>query len=344
MKAYFALAASLGIWVVVTVCPPHAAMFLDWQFALLFIISIVIAPVLAFFLSLPCASVFLGPIYQLRARLNGAPFHVGDRVRILVGPKRDRVVQIYDVWTERSQVRVRLEAQAMRDVSDVFSFTQICRESAPQANSMKPTMSFLGALSILSASITCVSAGELKIDLKLEGKSTAEILLTIEGDIATTKVADETERFNLKNQSWLDPKSGKWTTLAQCKKWAKQSKARSLKSAGAAPENIRPFLLWSLNPTFKIEKVNDTLRLTSGQLDYVTEGKASKAGAEKYFRYAVLNAYKKAMTERKLLPFSELKAITEMNNLGHIPRKISVTMPGIPKAPKYEIEITETKP
>src|SRR5262245_2694457 len=104
MKAYFALAASLGISIVVAVCQPSTAMFRDWQFALLFLVSIIVAPVLAFFLSLPCAFMFLGPVYFLRAKLNGAPFQVGDRVRILVGPHRDRVVQIYDVWTERRQV------------------------------------------------------------------------------------------------------------------------------------------------------------------------------------------------------------------------------------------------
>jgi hypothetical protein len=209
---------------------------------------------------------------------------------------------------------------------------------------MKPTIAILFALSFLSPYIPSASASELKIDLKVEGQSTVEILLKIEGDIATAKVADETEQFNVKDMSWLDPRTGKWTTLAQCKEWAEQSKAKSLKSADAAPVNIRPFLLWSLNPTFKVEKVNDALRLTSGQVDYVIEGQASKTGSEKYFRYAVLNAYKKAMTDRKLPPFSELKAITEMNNLGHIPRKIAVTIPGIPKAPKFEMEIAETKP
>ena len=127
MKAYFALAVSLGIWVVVAVCEPSAAMFGDGQFTFLFVVSIIIAPILALFLSLLYAFVFLGPIYRLRARFNGAPFHAGDRVRILVGPHRDRVVKICDVWKERGEVRVELNAL---EAKDVFSFTQICRESA----------------------------------------------------------------------------------------------------------------------------------------------------------------------------------------------------------------------
>lgn len=209
---------------------------------------------------------------------------------------------------------------------------------------MKPAIATLATYSLFSACLASASASELKINFKIEGLAPVEIVLTIKDDMATVKVEDETEQFNLKELSWLDPKSGKWTTLDQCKEWAEQAKAKALKSADTAPANIRPFLLWSFDPKFKVEKANDTLRLTSGQVDYVIEGQASKAGAEKYFRYAILNAYKKAMTERKLPPFSELAAITEMKNLGHIPRKITVTMPGIPRAPKFEAEITETKP
>jgi hypothetical protein len=206
---------------------------------------------------------------------------------------------------------------------------------------MKPTVAIFGVLLFLTA---CADASELKINFKVEGQATAEIFLTIKGDLATARVENEIEQFNLKDQSWLEAKTGKWMTLPQCKEWAEQSKATSLKGADAAPTNIRPFLLWSLNPTFKIEKTNDIVRLTSDQVDYVIEGQASKTNVEEYFQYAVLNAYKKAMTERKLPPFSELKAITEMSSLGKIPRKLTVTMPGIPQAPKFEMEITETKP
>ncbi len=185
---------------------------------------------------------------------------------------------------------------------------------------------------------------DFKIEIKADGKSVAVVSLTIDGDMANTKVDDEIEQFNLKDQSWLDATTGKWTTLAQCKQWAEQSKAKSLRSAQSAPENMRAFLQWSLDPKFKVEKTDSALRLISGQVDYVIEGKATKANTDKYFRYGELNAYKKAMTERKLPPFAELKAIEEINKLGHIPRKMTVTVPGIPKSPKMEIEVSETKP
>ncbi len=206
---------------------------------------------------------------------------------------------------------------------------------------MNPFTTFLGFLLLLSV---CASAAEFRFDVRIEGGPQSEIVLKIEGGIATATVGGEVEQFNLKDQSWLSPKTGKWTTLDQCRAWAEQSKAKSLKSVDAAPDSVRPFALWSLNPTFEVAKTNDTLRLTSGQVDYVVEGVASRKGSEDFFRYAVLNAYKKAMTERKLAPFAELKALTEMGRLGHIPRKISTSIPGIPKAPKFEMEITEIAP
>lgn len=206
------------------------------------------------------------------------------------------------------------------------------------------------SLRITSASILavtifvfCAKAGDLSINLKVDGETAAKINLKIQDDIATASVAGENERFNLKQMSWLDARTDKWITLAQCKEWAEQSKARTLKSADSAPAQIRPFLIWSLEPSFKVTKSNDTLRLTSGQVDYFISGTASKTNTDAYFRYAVLNAYKKAIVEKKLPPYSELKAIEEMKTLGRIPGTINVTMPGIPRSPSIEMNITESK-
>jgi hypothetical protein len=209
---------------------------------------------------------------------------------------------------------------------------------------MKKILAILTLVSILSAFTGQALAGELKIDLKIEGQPTVEIVLKIEGDMATAKVGDEAEQFNLKDQSWLDPKSGKWTTLTECKEWAEQSKAKTRSFADAAPEYLRAYFLWSIDPKFEVKKDMDTLRLTSGQVDYEIAGQSSKADVDAYYRYAVLNAYKKAMTERRVPPYAELKAVSEMKKLGHIPRRIVVTVPGIPDAPKIEMEFSETKP
>jgi len=193
---------------------------------------------------------------------------------------------------------------------------------------------------ILTKAAGAALAGDLSVDLKVDTQTLMQIRLSIKGDFATATVGDEKEVFNLKQMSWLDTTNG-WVTLEHCKKWVEQSKTKSKKGIDSAPEHLRAFLVWSLSPTFNVEKSNSNLRLTSGQVDYIIEGKVTSDNVDGYFRYAALNAYKKAMVEKKLPPFSELKAIDEMKKLGHIPRTITVTMPGIPKSPVIEMIISE---
>jgi hypothetical protein len=208
-------------------------------------------------------------------------------------------------------------------------------------NKMKLLCIALTAVWFANIGLAHSQASDLRISVKANGELAAEIHLKIEGDAATVTVAEETERFNLNEMSWLDEKTNQWITVTQCKEWANQSKARSLKSSGSAPAPFRSFLLWSVDPAFKVENSNGALRLTSGQVDYVIEGEASKTDVDGYFRYAVLNAYKKAITDKKLPPFAELKAIEEMKKLGHIPARISITIPGIPESPAISMDIAK---
>src|SRR5688572_851606 len=69
---------------------------------------IVVSGLLGLLASLVASAVFLPPLYQVRGLLNGAPYAVGDHVRVLVGPHRGRVARVYEVWADRAQVRVEL--------------------------------------------------------------------------------------------------------------------------------------------------------------------------------------------------------------------------------------------
>ena len=130
LKGYLACWGILGVVIVVSECQPSKATFSDWTFGVLFVVSLLLAPVHFMFLSLPIGFLVLGPAYYVGRRLAGAPFRVGDHVRILVGPHRDRVVEIYDVWDSRGQIRVRLDPELEREVRDVFKFTQVLRQSS----------------------------------------------------------------------------------------------------------------------------------------------------------------------------------------------------------------------
>jgi hypothetical protein len=130
MKVYFLAASLLGEWFVLTASQPSAALFHDWEYLLIFVTEVVLMPVLCCAFAVVPAPLILVPIFRLGAKLNGAPFHVGDPVRILMGPHRNRVTRIYEIWKERGQVRVELDQQARESVKDVFEFTQVCRENA----------------------------------------------------------------------------------------------------------------------------------------------------------------------------------------------------------------------
>lgn len=111
-------------------CQPSLALFKDWHFLVLFIFAILVAPVFAFFLSLPITWLIVGPFYYARAKLNGAPFQVGDHVQILAGPHRDKIGKIYSAW-QGGTFRVELGSEAEKSYKDVFSETQLVRITKP---------------------------------------------------------------------------------------------------------------------------------------------------------------------------------------------------------------------
>ena len=80
-------------------------------------------------------AMFASPvIFSIISKANGAPFRQGDMVRILIGPHKDRVARVYDVWQSRHQVRVWFDdKEAKREAfDDVFFETEVFRESHPE--------------------------------------------------------------------------------------------------------------------------------------------------------------------------------------------------------------------
>ncbi len=67
-------------------------------------------------------------VFTIGSRFNGAPFNDGDMVHVLVGPYRDQVGRVYEMWPSRNQLRVDLGEQAEQDVTDVFVYNEVCRE------------------------------------------------------------------------------------------------------------------------------------------------------------------------------------------------------------------------
>jgi hypothetical protein len=128
---YGSLSSILGVVTVIWATEPARDAFSNWTFWLCFGVAMLIAPVFIFFCGLPLGFIIFGPLFYLADKIAGAPFQVGDRVRILVGPHRDRIVEVYDVWQSRRQIRVWLDSEAEKNVTDVFGNSQV-RRSADQ--------------------------------------------------------------------------------------------------------------------------------------------------------------------------------------------------------------------
>lgn len=96
--------AGVLIWIVLAAVPAAA---IGWIIGIIFIWGMMLGHVVA--------------------RLQGWPFAVGDRVWILSGRHKNSVAAVYEVWSERGQVRVELGPELRDKVEDVYCAVAVCR-------------------------------------------------------------------------------------------------------------------------------------------------------------------------------------------------------------------------
>ena len=134
---FFAHGVRLATWgtalfsvvAVIWHCPPTLALLGNAEYMCPLIVSLLAAAPLGWILG----AIFLWPVFfAVGSKVNGAPFEEGDLVRILVGPHRGEVVRVYEVWEERNQVCVDLGGRAKTEATDVFNYTEVCRERKPE--------------------------------------------------------------------------------------------------------------------------------------------------------------------------------------------------------------------
>lgn len=63
--------------------------------------------------------------------IQGYPFQNGDKVYILVGQHAGTTSRIYEIWPQRSQVRVDLGEKMKANVEDVFCYTSLFKIKEP---------------------------------------------------------------------------------------------------------------------------------------------------------------------------------------------------------------------
>ena len=205
---------------------------------------------------------------------------------------------------------------------------------------MKAQLAFAIMFSLLTIA-SRLFAQDYSIDLESNGERIAVIDLSINETEAVAKVGDVTELFDLKNQRWQQAGSEVWVSLTQCELWATQNKEKTSRSTDSIPEKMRPFVSWSLDPTFDVTENDATLKLASGQVDYEMVVTKSDHKLTNYYRYAKLNAYKKAMTEKKLAPFAELKVLEELERRNVMLKSMEIKISGIEGAPAFKMNIRD---
>ena len=138
--------ARLWMGVVPFAVPAAVCWFVDplpwllnhWLNAVLFAGLLVLAWGVGWFAVIIPGWLLLGPLYYSQGLRNGAPYRVGDYVRVVARRQRGQVARVYEVWAERNQVRLELGEVARERVEDVFSYLEVCRESNPN-KSLQPT-------------------------------------------------------------------------------------------------------------------------------------------------------------------------------------------------------------
>lgn len=75
-----------------------------------------------------CSYFALRLLFLLLSALNGGPFHVGDKVRILTGKYKGRSGVVYEEWKDRGQVRVDIGDSARNTCEDVFGHMELILE------------------------------------------------------------------------------------------------------------------------------------------------------------------------------------------------------------------------
>jgi hypothetical protein len=92
----------------------------------------------------------------LAARLQGAPFNVGDQVWILTGQHKNTIATVDDVWEERGQVRLELPSE-----DDVYCEVTVCVQDAAERSAFLTLLTggtLWGAVSGIVACFVLLSA------------------------------------------------------------------------------------------------------------------------------------------------------------------------------------------
>ena len=133
--------------------------------------------------------------------------------------------------------------------------------------------------------------------------------------------------FDLQDMSWTLLSTGKKTTLAECRVWAEKVSADIRENqAKISDTSAQAFLERALVPQLKAEKKAGTLTIKNEYITYtVRESLRSPQNLmANFFRFDLLNTYRKCMLSEDAPPFAGLEASSLMWQHATLPAQMTM--------------------
>jgi hypothetical protein len=201
-----------------------------------------------------------------------------------------------------------------------------CSSDNSQSNQQRiEDATVIGTFSIANPGGEAVE-GSYKI--VFSGRYAAAIPLDENGQVMET--SETFDLFDLQAMAWFDTDLRRWVDLNFCQQWEKGTIERTkLELSKASDNDVAAFVEASINPRFRIEKKTDgDVVASNSHFTYVITPNAEIPSDQlnRYIAYDRLNAYQKAMKERKLPPTVQLAVDDIMAQEKIFPKHLEMRM------------------
>ncbi|MBM4034650.1 MAG: hypothetical protein FJ291_23140 [Planctomycetes bacterium] len=135
--------------------------------------------------------------------------------------------------------------------------------------------------------------------------------------------------YDLDKEMWHEVRKGEAVDMAEVREWLKQSEERTAKSAAnpRVSADVKRLTKAMVQPDFEVSASGNSLTLKNEFVTYqVTGVPIATEGKIALFAWDRLNAYRKAMVERKLPPHSQLAVTGELEKRRLFPAQMVLAL------------------
>ncbi len=135
--------------------------------------------------------------------------------------------------------------------------------------------------------------------------------------------------YDFQNMTWRDTKEARTVSLSECEKWAKETYDKSQASLAKVKDpKLHAFSEAMLDPKFKVAAKGNALMLTNDATTFEIRSteKLPKDQLDRLYALNKLDAYRKAMFQKKFGPFMKLALEKELTKRRMFPSETTLTM------------------